>query len=714
MQICNMQLGIQHLAIETATRTTMPQTEKPNTSFLEEDLALSSSCTESFAEKATTESEDKSSHDESNSSISENHDQPPVIYLNENAMDCNYELKAEEPQNSSLIKSQEQKINILKLINTSVMEEAPSSPDLFESDDEEIESIASTFTRTAIEDLITQPSPEKLTTAEKVLRSDRFALKRMKKFLSGVPPPPSRTISQKDCNDFLGYIKQNRHCFWADPFKLDSKFNPVTEESELNESKNESIKSVENENSVKSENLNPNTSETSNPIESGNTRTSQRPGLRNLSTAFDACEKMGKLKTTRSSSGSTSDLSQAINAFNLSDSLLNQSYSSISTTTPNMSYQNDDIEKGAIPATYHSISVEEAIKMSWPDILQHKCPELYYNRSRTTEDFENLRFKMSDRYIGAETTSTCNIYFPSEVPNSAKKRAYLLAKKRQSPGKRLSHLAIRRFTFSSANLQSMSTKHVEKKLMVNMSKFKPRKTGRTPKKIPGKSPRKTPRSSAKKTLYRRMTFDTFSPRAKLESSKRALFQSPPQTKDNSSNNTRAERPTSMVSLNNNDPRKIKKALFATPTKKNVNELSQNESRKRKREEDEEIQRSKHPRSYSFDCSRTLENSSLSSNRVRHSSGNVPQKAHYRNEMELAEINRKKLIYAVTEALKAHSIPVGHERFKECANALRVIVRKYMPDLDNKNIPRKPGSTMERMLRLAKRHAVSVLNPKPSA
>lgn len=70
------------------------------------------------------------------------------------------------------------------------------------------------------------------------------------------------------------------------------------------------------------------------------------------------------------------------------------------------------------------------------------------------EEFENLTVKLCERYIGAETQSTCNIWF-SKQP-SPRKRS-LLAKREngQSPGKRLTYLARRRRTFSSANLQGL-------------------------------------------------------------------------------------------------------------------------------------------------------------------------------------------------------------------------------------------------------------------
>lgn len=63
---------------------------------------------------------------------------------------------------------------------------------------------------------------------------------------------------------------------------------------------------------------------------------------------------------------------------------------------------------------------------------------------------------MCERYLGAETQSTCNTLFAKQAPESATKRK-VLGKRNvgQSPGRRLSHLARRRKAFSSANVQGL-------------------------------------------------------------------------------------------------------------------------------------------------------------------------------------------------------------------------------------------------------------------
>lgn len=98
------------------------------------------------------------------------------------------------------------------------------------------------------------------------------------------------------------------------------------------------------------------------------------------------------------------------------------------------------------------------------------CLYFSYNRNKAIEEFENLTSKLCERYIGAETQSTCTVWFSKPAPGSAKKRN-LLAKRNngQSPGKRLSHLTRRRKIFSSANLQGLALNN--KKLLVLNIKY---------------------------------------------------------------------------------------------------------------------------------------------------------------------------------------------------------------------------------------------------
>lgn len=74
---------------------------------------------------------------------------------------------------------------------------------------------------------------------------------------------------------------------------------------------------------------------------------------------------------------------------------------------------------------------------------------------------------------------------------------------------------------------------------------------------------------------------------------------------------------------------------------------------------------------------------------------------------------QKLLWAVAEALRSKGIGMSHPRFKQYASNLARTIKKYMPDLENKNIPRRPGSTSDRMLRLAKHHVLLIIDATPT-
>lgn len=249
-----------------------------------------------------------------------------------------------------------------------------------------------------------------------------------------------------------------------------------------------------------------------------------------------------------------------------------------------------------------------------------------YNRNKYIEDFENLTVNLCQRYIGNETQSTCS-WFTKQAPNSARKRN-LLGRRNvdKSPGKRLSYLARRRRTFSSANLQGMSDK---RQFVVNIKKVGSKK---------GKSPRgKSPRGSAKKRLLRKLSTDGPSPRkSKLETSKRALFQSPPNDKAG---------PSRISSQSNSQ--KIKRALFSTINKKddaggNEDKILIDDSLTKKRKSNDELEgtKQKWAKSLSFDCPHNLDKSKESWN-DRYSTGNLKtQSVSQPTTSEMTDTNRK--------------------------------------------------------------------------
>lgn len=541
-----------------------------------------------------------------------------------------------------------------------------SSPEMFDSDVENKDSeeqIAS-----VIEHSSSQINKENPSQATLIAKSDNYLLARVNKFLSGVPPPPRHTICQNNCNDFLLLIQKNHQYFWTTC--------PISEK-----------KNVKPEETDRS----PNRRKLENNQRFPFCHTNNTP--RNLISAFDACD----IYSDKVSKGDPSTNSQTVGS-----------------TEQETDVNNSNNLHSKSILLYNTIGEKEAASLPWPNAYFHKFHGIHYNRNKAVEEFENLTMKLCERYVGAETQSTCNVFFSKE-PGSARKRNTLIKRNYgQSPGKRLSHLARRRRTFSSANLQGLGLND-KKQLVLNVKKPVSRK-GKSPKgKSPrGKSPRgKSPRGSAKKRVVRRLTLENLSPcKSKLDTSKRALFQSPPSDKAG---------PSKVFNYGNSNPQTIKRALFPTPKKKEestlevVQKLGPEESRKRKSEEELEGPRFKWAKSLSFDCPHELQNNTLRSwDQGRHSSANVLSQHELtlaQGKCELSDTDRKKLLWAVSEALRGRGIGMSHPQFKQYAAQLARTVKKLMPDLENKNIPRKPGSTSDRMLKLAKHHALFIKNSR---
>ncbi|KAG7200280.1 hypothetical protein KM043_017747 [Ampulex compressa] len=542
-----------------------------------------------------------------------------------------------------------------------------SSPEMFDSD---VENEANENVDKVLEheDTSVAVSPEKLSTADLIIKSDNYLLARVNKFLSGVPPPPKHTICRIDCSEFLMRIRENQQYFWtACPLpESNVQWNAVQQSLEQQPLKN----SNENNSYRRTKNLS-----------------------RNLNNAFDACDvhfknanvdnvndKNTNVCTIGESMIELNANSHATNMLDNTKNVINSSMISVGTDKNVNDNKRTQMSSNILHEESHTCyttNEKEITSLTWPEAYHHKFHGIHYNRNKVIEDFENLTSKLCERYIGAETQSTCTVWFSKQAPGSARKRS-LLAKREngQSPGKRLSHLARRRRTFSSANLQGLGLND-KKQLMLNIKKPISRK-GKSPR---GKSPRgKSPRSSTKKKVVRRLALGGLSPlKSKLETSKRALFQSPPSDRAG---------PSKLFATSHTNPQRIKRALFPTPRKK----------------EDADT------------FKKTTIEETLAWDQERHSSSNILPKSETtfaQGRNELSDTHRKKLLWAVAEALRSKGIGMGHPQFKQYASNLARTIKKFMPDLENRNIPRKPGSTSDRMLKLAKHHVLFIIDARPT-
>lgn len=551
-----------------------------------------------------------------------------------------------------------------------------SSPEMFDSGDEDDKKDNESFVNEI--PIIVSEKLEKPSQADLIAKSDNDILAKINKLLSGVPPPPKLTICRIDCSELLLRIYENQHLFWT-PCVLPEKYI----QQDLNREQQKENISTNNYRHIKSTS-------------------------RNLSTAFDACDP--QYQSNISNNIDTVDLKNICSDnFRIKKAVPNNEQVQ-ATTTVNKVKQESVVIVPQQSLLYFTINEKNVNTLTWPEAYYHKFHGIHYNRNKAVEEFESLTSKLCSRYIGAETQSTCTVWFSKPAPGSAKKRNLLANRNNgQSPGKRLSHLTKRRKVFSSANLQGLALNN--KKLLVLNIKKPTIKKGKSPRgKSPrGKSPRGTPRSSTKKKVARRLILDGSNPlKSKIETSKRALFQSPPPSD--------LPGPSKLLANDSNSIR-IKRALFTQNTKESDSDKNQNteESRKRKNEEELEGPRCKWAKSLSFDCSHELHNNTVSS-WDRHSSSSIIERnksSLHEGKCELSETHRKKLLWAVAEALRDKGIGMTHPQFKQYATNLARTIKKLMPDLENKNIPRKPGSTSDRMLKLAKYHVLFVIDARPT-
>ncbi|KAL3287224.1 hypothetical protein HHI36_001701 [Cryptolaemus montrouzieri] len=382
-------------------------------------------------------------------------------------------------------------------------------------------------------------------------------------------------------------------------------------------------------------------------------------------------------------------------------------------------------------------SFDEAINKKFPDILYSRHHGLHHNRNKLSEEIEYLCEKYAKRYIGAETQSTC-CAVDTKYISPTKRKAMKQKWAAKSPGRRLSHLARRRITFSSANLQASSSSSAAsrarqilidyKKLELLNHKRSPRKSPRkTPRKSPNKSPSqgRTPSSSAKKKLRLRFRLlsgdfkeDVPGPSTSIAGSKRALFQSP--DNENKFKNILSNSSTSSCSSFNSDlnsrgtkrslfpsPSKIgyRASLFSSPNKKSPFENVSLFEKKRKRDEkDDGISNpSKFFRSQSTDI-RSLENNENESLLPRTKSDILPSSQPL---IDLSAAHKKKLQWAVYESLKLQNISTSHPQFKVYASVLARVTRRFILA---SNV-RLEGGTSEKMLRIARHHSFAVVKGK---
>ncbi|KAL0279160.1 UNVERIFIED_CONTAM: hypothetical protein PYX00_000771 [Menopon gallinae] len=302
----------------------------------------------------------------------------------------------------------------------------------------------------------------------------------------------------------------------------------------------------------------------------------------------------------------------------------------------------------------------------------------YMNSSQLSENIASLMQKVQERYIQLETMSSCNIWFEATLQTcgSAKKRLRMRYAMGMSPGRRLSHLARRRQFFSSANLKRLANTD-------NIRQIEIRKNDSF--------------RGERKKMNRTVEFD------KLNSSKRALFQSPENgTPTKYGRTVSIER--KIYSSDSEERRKLPLQEKSKVLKWLYQQNFESElPRKRLREEcashSNDRKRRCPRRSLNFadeEVCKSETSSVTSSNSEKRTAVTAGK---------ISESHKNKLLWAVSVVLKESNIKRNDENFKSCASALFHICRKNFDEILSMDVA---SGTSDKILIYARRKIPDLL------
>lgn len=385
-------------------------------------------------------------------------------------------------------------------------------------------------------------------------------------------------------------------------------------------------------------------------------------------------------------------------------------------------------------------SLTEVLNAEWPDIKKIVYHDMHFNTCSASEDVEHISLKLHERFIGAETSSWCNAV-TSSVPASARQRRSM---GNASPGCRLSHLARRRQTFSSANLAQLSSvagsgsagggptagsglSGTRRRSMNGAGPGNERRCIMVEIKKTDKNKRiKTNNMQAKNKLplsgnTSKAVTQVQNP---VQSLKRALFQSPEENKRSSASSS--NQPSTSESSN---VQKSKRALWPSEREASINDngkraLDKSDSLSSQRSKmhcsDERAPYSRATRSLPFPvgqnsnsssvsnpCQSSNSNSLSSSNNksTRRVSDQGPPSQEYNLNTELSELHKRKLYWAITSALRSHGI--SNRTNSDFIQITSDLAYHYIKVRSNMTGP-PPASTSEHMLQVVTAKAPEVI------
>nr|XP_018902069.1 PREDICTED: uncharacterized protein LOC109033758 [Bemisia tabaci] len=364
-----------------------------------------------------------------------------------------------------------------------------------------------------------------------------------------------------------------------------------------------------------------------------------------------------------------------------------------------------DVPKHITPET------ESYKSLLWPEVTRVTYFDVYYNLGNFSEELATLVDKFRERYVSSETNSSFITQGPM-LTGSAKKRARRRAWGGYSPGRRLSHLAQRRRTFSSANLSQFSTNANGRVILPGGSN---NNKSAVSKKVIMVDMKQKNAQKAKSTSRIKDVSRVVS-KPNINQSKRALFQSPDQLTKNSGKKERMSKTTP------NKSRTSKRALWPSSDKKNRRSAKKPTPKKTVIEDsDEEEERVINANGKRLsneneagpcrkNCKKSLTFTSehVSSvdveTKIKQPSEPLKSQIPPQQHKQLSQHHKQKMVWAVASSLKQCGINGSHELFRPAGTVLFKKCRQvWLQQLNNQKSQVK-RSTSEQMFEIAIKYA----------
>ncbi|XP_071444610.1 serine-rich adhesin for platelets isoform X2 [Hetaerina americana] len=292
-----------------------------------------------------------------------------------------------------------------------------------------------------------------------------------------------------------------------------------------------------------------------------------------------------------------------------------------------------DKDCGSLSLFRPSASEEEIMNMPWPTVLDCIHIGVCYNLGTSSEALEELCQQVRERYVGNETASSCTIWSASHTSKRSSPRIRKNSNSQANTHRREGYMMRRRRAFSLASLSStipsMATK--SRQILVN------RVT-----KLPAESKRPNNAMDDKGKLMMKEKHNM--------SLLKKVFE------DQERNSNKLKRSYSF-----NDSAASGAQLSSSASEPSFFSQSSSKLMSTKRV----LKFDRLPRaasSPSLDASSSKSNLGASSSSSQNSCDNIASSGN----KELSEVYKKKLLWAVAEALRSRGLGTGHEKFKSCA------------------------------------------------